>query len=233
MVAQVAPTNRSTAVVPALEIHALTKEYGGVPVFRGLDLVVPAGGSLAVVGPRGTGKTTLLGIAAGLIRPTWGTVRVGGIDPVRSPERLHKHTGVMFAEPSFYGWLTGREALLFQGRFAGSTAGWSERRCRELLTIAGLEGAAKERVEWYLPAIRRRLAIVQALVCDPDVVLLDEPAASFEGPDRLEILKVLERLTGVTTVVFTTDRLSDADSTGTDAVLFHHGRVEPAVGTSG
>jgi len=233
MVAQVAPTDRSTTTVPALEIHALTKEYGGVPVFRGLDLAVPAGGSLAVAGPRGAGKTTLLGLAAGLIRPTWGTVRVGGIDPVRSPERLQKHVGLMFVEPSFYGWLTGREALLFKGRFARSSAGRSERRCRELLTIAGLEGAADERVECYSAAMRRRLAIVQALGCGPDVLLLDEPAASFEGPDRLEVLKVIERLRGVTTVVFTTDRLSDADSTGAGAVLIHDGRVGPAVRTSG
>jgi len=74
---------------------------------------------------------------------------------------------------------------------------------------------------------------VRALGCGPDVLLLDEPAASFEGPDRLEVLKVIERLTGVTTVVFTTDRLSDADSTGAGAVLIHDGRVGPAVRTSG
>jgi ABC-type multidrug transport system ATPase subunit len=63
-------------------------------------------------------------------------------------------------------------------------------------------------------------------------LLLDEPAASFEGPDRLEILKVIERLTSVTTIIFTTDRLSDADSTGADAVLIQGGRLEPAVRTS-
>lgn len=209
---------------PTIEIRGLTKEFGRVPVLWGLDLDVQAGSTVAVVGARGAGKTTLLSIVAGLLRPTCGEVRICGLDATRDAARLRKRIGVLLQAPRFYGWLTGRETLQFCARFSSLNSCRFDRRADEVLAFVDLFGVADDRVETYSAGMRRRLGIAQALLGSPDLLLLDEPGMLLDAAERSDVFRLLQRLQGSATILFTTDEPQDAGHVADEVAVLRRGR---------
>ncbi len=206
----------------ALLARGLSKRFGRAWALRDVDLEAPAGSCLAVLGPNGAGKSTLLRIAAGLARPSAGSLTVGELAAARRESRAR--IGFVGHETLLYPALTARENLLFAARLHG--LGDAGERADAALAAAGLEALADRPAGALSRGQAQRVAIARGLVHDPDVVLLDEP---FTGLDRPAAERLADRLAdlhqGSRTVVLVTHEVSLAPRIADRAVVLAGGRV--------
>lgn len=207
-----------------VETRSLSKKYGDVEALRGLDLSVPAGSVFGFLGPNGSGKTTTLSILAGLSEPTSGQAWVSGLDVVHEGTAVRERIGFLRQDPRFYSWMTGHQTLTFVGEFFGVTGKAAGRRSSELLELVDLAGAADRRVGGYSGGMRQRLGIAQALMGSPEVLLLDEPASSLDPAGRYEVMHIMERLRGSTTVFYSTHILQDVERVADEVAIVSRGQ---------
>lgn len=177
---------------PAVEIEGLARRFGMRWALRGVDLRVEPGEAVALLGRNGSGKTTLLRVVATLLRPTRGRVRVAGRDVVREAAAVREHVGMMGHAPGLYDDLTAAENLRFAVRMMGRVV--EEQRIAEALAAVGLAAEAGERVRGFSAGMRRRLVLARLRLQRPDVLLLDEPYASFDA-EGVELLNAFVRET--------------------------------------
>lgn len=201
----------------AITTSGLTKRYGAngaIVALDDLDLEVPAGSITGVLGPSGSGRTTLLRILAGLARPTRGSAVILGIS-VRSRRgvELRRKVGVLPSDDAIYEWMSGREQLSFAAELAGIGRLDIPARVSAMLERVGLTALADARTPLYDLAQRRRLGLAQTLIGEPEVVLLDEPAAALDPAARAELLGLVGDLRGRATVL-----LSTADPANVEAI---------------
>jgi ABC-2 type transport system ATP-binding protein len=181
-----------------IETTNLTKHYGDVKAVRGLDLEVEAGSIHGFVGPNGAGKSTTMQMLVGAVTPTVGDANIGG-DPAGSLAARGK-IGYAPQDPSFYESMTARSYLRYMCRV--SDAGDVGDRVVELLSWLDLADAADQPIEGYSGGMRRRLGLAQALVHDPELLILDEPTAELDPEGRASIIEALENLTDDGKTVF-------------------------------
>lgn len=162
---------------PALKTTALTKQYRGRPVVRDLNFQVSPGEVYALVGPNGAGKTTVIRLVSGLAFPSSGEVTLLGGDPHRDPG-VRAGLGAMVEAPAaFYPYLSGRANLQLQARLAG---GVSDSRITEVLNMMELGPAAERNVGVYSLGMRQRLGVAAAIMTNPSMLILDEPASGMD-----------------------------------------------------
>ncbi len=175
----------------ALATHGLHKRYGSRIALAGLELSVPAGVVYGFLGPNGAGKTTTMRLLTGLIRPDAGTIELlgrpfGG----RDRKRLFE-VGALIESPSFYPYLSARENLR---ALAATGATVSSQRIEELLELVGLRERAKDKVSGYSLGMKQRLGIAGALLSDPRLLLLDEPANGLDPAGIVAMRATLKHL---------------------------------------
>jgi ABC-2 type transport system ATP-binding protein len=175
---------------PPIEVRGLVKRYGHLTAVAGVDLTVNVGDVYGYLGPNGAGKTTSLRMMLGLIRPTAGTVRLFGRDPMLSVDALHGVAGFVEA-PTFYPYLTGRRNLELLAAFDGGDAPTRIDRALETVELAD---RAKDRVGGYSHGMRQRLGIAAALLRDPRLLLLDEPATGLDPAGMRDMRVLIRRL---------------------------------------
>ncbi len=175
-----------------IELTALTKRYGSFTAVDAIDLRVPKGELFGFLGPNGAGKTTTLRMIAGILRPTGGNVRIGGVDIAADPIAAKRILGFIPDRPFIYEKLTGIEFLRFVGGLYSQNGKDIEHRSRELLALFDLEQWRDELVESYSHGMRQKLIISSALVHKPDVIVVDEPMVGLD-PKAARILKDLFR----------------------------------------
>ena len=196
-----------------IRVHSLTKRYGTEAALDSVDLTVPEGSVYGLVGPNGAGKTTLLSILAGLRRPTSGSVEIdAGVE----------HRAVLPDAPRFDKWLTAREVVALAADLGGVR---DEHRIHAVLEDAGLEGAADRAVGGFSRGMLQRLGIAATLVTDPKLVMLDEPAAALDPAGRREVLDVIERMRGTSTVLFSSHILGDVQAVCDWVGILDRGRL--------
>jgi ABC-2 type transport system ATP-binding protein len=174
----------------ALTAREVEKRYGQTEALRGVSLEVGEGELVGLLGPNGAGKSTLTKIACGLVRPTAGTVEVGGHPAGSEPARAA--LGYLAELFRFPGWMSADELLSLHQRLAGSDGGASERSA--LLDLVGLADSASTRVEAMSKGMQQRLGIAQALIGEPRVLLLDEPTSALDPVGRRIVREVLNGL---------------------------------------
>jgi ABC-2 type transport system ATP-binding protein len=210
----------------AVSTRGLTKRFGTVVALDGLDLDVPRGVVFGLLGPNGAGKTTTIRLLTGLARPTAGSASVNGIEVTKGDgASLRSTLGVLDQEPRFYGWMTGRELLELVGRLLGLQGGELRSRVDETLVRVGLADAAKRRIGGYSGGMRQRLGIGQAIVGDPELLILDEPVSSLDPEGRRDLLALIAELRESATVVFSTHVLSDVERVCDRVGILDHGRL--------
>jgi ABC-2 type transport system ATP-binding protein len=175
-----------------IRLTNLTKRYGSFTAVDGIDLEVPRGELFGFLGPNGAGKTTSLRMIAGILRPTGGTVEIGGIDVSRDPIAAKAKLGFIPDRPFIYEKLTGAEFLRFVAGLYSQSGPDVDRRANELLALFDLEQWRDELVESYSHGMRQKLIISSAFVHRPEVIVVDEPMVGLD-PKAARILKDLFR----------------------------------------
>jgi len=174
--------------------HELTKRYGDVVAVDSLSFGVQRGEIYGLLGPNGAGKTTTILMLLGLAEPTSGEARVLGLDPARQPLEVKRHVGYLPDSVGFYGRMSGRENLRYTARLNGILQTDAEATITELLEQVGLDEAAERLVDTYSRGMLQRLGIADALVKEPDVLILDEPTTAIDPTGVAELLTLIRRL---------------------------------------
>lgn len=197
---------------PAFHVQDLTVSFGRGPAaispLRGLDLEVPRGQFLCVLGPSGQGKSTLLRCLAGLQEPTSGTVLAQG-RPVQGPDA---NLGMVFQQDAIPAWLRVRDNISFGPRLRGIPAREWEPRVRHFLDAVGLAGRERAWPKELSGGMRKRVAIASVFANDPDILLMDEPFGSLDYFTRATLHETLLQLWAETekTIVFVTHDVDEA-----------------------
>ncbi len=194
-----AVTNSPPGTGFALRTQGLVKRYGSRPALQGLDLAVPQGVVYGFLGPNGAGKTTLMRLLVGLIRPDAGRIELLG-QPYdwRQRERLHD-VGALVESPVFYDYLSGRDNLR---ALAASGARVPDARVDEVLALVGLAERGRDKAGRYSLGMKQRLGIAAALLSDPRLLLLDEPANGLDPGGIVAMRETLRHLTRQGKTVF-------------------------------
>ncbi len=194
----------------AIRIESLYKDFGLIHALQGLDLVIQQGSVFGFLGPNGAGKTTTLRILTGLAQPTQGRAWIGGLDILTQGGEISRMVGYLPEEPLFYSWMTPREFLEYSGRLFGLSAGELKKRIPELLDLTGLSKSDR-RIGGFSRGMRQRLGLAQALINQPQILLLDEPASALDPAGRREVLELIKEMRGKCTVMMSTHILADVE----------------------
>jgi ABC-2 type transport system ATP-binding protein len=212
-----------------VEAHGLGKRYGDVWALRDLDLVVPAGSVIGLLGHNGAGKTTTVRLLTTLAAPSEGTARVAGFDLAAEPDRVRAQIGAVAQEATVDGLLTARGNLEMIGRLHHLPRSEARARASELLELFGLGDVADRLAKTYSGGMRRRLDLAATLVSRPAVLFLDEPTTGLDPASRRNLWDLLRGLTDDgATLVLTTQYLEEADALAEQIVVLDHGRVAAA-----
>jgi ABC-2 type transport system ATP-binding protein len=179
---------------PPIVAEGLTKRYGDLVAVDGLDLELRRGEIFGLLGQNGAGKTTTILMLLGLTEPSAGTARVLGLDPARDALRVKRQVGYLPDSVGFYGDMTGRQNLRYTARLNGLRGAAAEATIDESLAHVGLGDRAESRTDTYSRGMLQRLGIADALVKDPEILILDEPTASIDPIGVVEILQLLRQL---------------------------------------
>src|SRR5688572_4547849 len=177
-----------------IRTRGLTKRYDDLVAVDHLDLDIHAGEIFGLLGQNGAGKTTTILMLLGLTEPSGGAARVVGLDPSRGPLDVKRRVGYMPDSVGFYGDLTGRENLRYTARLNRLPRDLTETTIDEVLEQVGLSDRADDKTETYSRGMLQRLGIADALVKDPDVLILDEPTTAIDPLGVTEVLELLRRL---------------------------------------
>ena len=212
-----------------IEVEGLTKVYGGSHGAKALDGVsfsVPKKGVFGFLGPNGAGKTTTIRILATVLDPTAGTVRIDGHDLRADPLAVKEKLGLMPDEVLFYPTLTGLQHLLYYASFYGMRRADARKRGRDLLEQFGLGGDMEKKVKAYSHGMKKRLALAQCLLHDPEVLIMDEPANGLD-PQGIRWLRDLLRSQADAgrTVLISSHVLAEVAQTVDEVVIIHRGKL--------
>lgn len=217
---------RSDEPTPDLAVatRGLTKAYGRQVALTGLDMSVPTGKVYGFLGPNGSGKTTALRLLTGLLRPNAGTIRLFG-----TPYTWHDRTrlfkvGSLIETPSFYPYLSGAENLEV---LAASGPPTDLRRIDQVLQYVGMSGRAKSPVQTYSLGMKQRLGIAAAMLSDPDLLLLDEPANGLDPGGMVAMRETLRYFTAELgkTVIISSHLLHEVEMLADVVGIIDHGRL--------
>jgi ABC-2 type transport system ATP-binding protein len=206
--------------------EGLSKRFGELWALRDLDLVVPAGSVLGLLGHNGAGKTTAVRILTTLALPTTGRARVAGHDVVTEAQEVRERIGLAAQAATVDGLMSARRNLELVGRLYHLPRAVARARADELLERLGLAAEAERLVKTFSGGMRRRLDLAATLVANPPVLFLDEPTTGLDPHSRNELWDLLRELVrDGTTLLLTTQYLEEADRLADDIVVLDHGRV--------
>jgi oleandomycin transport system ATP-binding protein len=209
-----------------IRADGLAKSFGDTRALDGVDLAVPAGTVLGLLGPNGSGKTTTVRILATLLAPSSGRASVAGYDVVEQAAGVRTVIGLTGQYAAVDDALTGSENLVMVGRLLHLGRADASRRAEELLDRFDLADAGHRPVKTYSGGMRRRLDLALSIVGRPQVLFLDEPTTGLDPRSRIQLWSIIRELVGDgATVLLTTQYLDEADRLADTIAVLDHGRV--------
>ena len=226
--ATAAPTNdAATSDKPvAVRAQQLTKRYGNLLAVNQLDLVVPRGSIFGLIGPNGAGKSTTFAMMASLLLPTSGRIVVMGADPSRKPRTVRRRMGYMPDTLGVYDNLRVDEYLqFFAASYGIAPTEWTD-LVDGLLELVDLSVKRSAMVNSLSRGMKQRLSLARALVHDPELLILDEPASGLDPRARVELRELLKTLNGMgKTIIISSHILSELEEMCTDVAIMEAGKL--------
>ncbi len=209
-----------------LKIEKLQKTYGKYHALNGLDMEIPEGALYGFVGPNGAGKTTTIKIMTGLLMPDSGSVKIGGIDVLRTPQQLKRKIGYVPDHFGVYDNLKVSEYMEFFASCYGLEGLKSRKRCSTLLEQVGLEDKEDFFVDGLSRGMKQRLCLARALIHDPALLIMDEPTAGLDPRTRLEFRNIVMELNEMgKTVLISSHLLEDLSELCTHIGIIESGKM--------
>lgn len=210
----------------AITTDGLEKSHQEITILKGVNLNVPRNSIFGFLGPNGAGKTTTIKLLLGLSRPTAGKAVVFGQDVVANSLAIRRRIGYLPQEPRFFDYMTPRQTLEFALRFYAAGSRFDlKKRIAESLDLVGLADKADRPVKQFSGGEKQRLGIAQAQVHQPDLLILDEPAANLDPMGRRDVLQIMERLRQHSTIFYSTHILDDVQRVSDAAAILKNGRL--------
>jgi ABC-2 type transport system ATP-binding protein len=206
-------------------IENLTKYYNKFLALDNLSLSVAENENVGLLGPNGAGKSTTLKILCGLIRSSSGTAYVDGINVAEKPEQALSRIGAIVETPEFYSFLTPEEILGYLGRLRGMQGDGLKKRIEKVISLVRLEDWSTVKVEKFSRGMKQRLALAQALLHDPPVLILDEPALGLDPRGVVEFREIIEGVGREKTVFFASHQLVEVAQICSQVAIIDHGRL--------
>ena len=207
-----------------IETRDLVKDFGKFHALKGITLEVPAGSIYGFVGPNGAGKTTTIKLLTRLLTPSAGRIWILGESNHLS--RSMKNVGYLPEQPVLYGYLTGREFLDFIGRLYGIDRTGRKEQINNLIERVGLGSRADSLIRGYSRGMTQRLGLAQAMVNDPELLILDEPLSNLDPIGRKEIRDIiLDLKKNGKSIFFSSHILSDAEMIADRVGILNQGRL--------
>jgi ABC-2 type transport system ATP-binding protein len=210
-----------------LRVEKLDKQFGRVQALKGVDIVLDKPGVYGFLGPNGAGKTTTFKLIGGLLKPTGGTVLIDGVDVKTDTARAVSKLGILFDQPAYYPYLSGRENLSVFNRWMGLD---DTDHADRLLDMVGLGGAGGRKAGGYSWGMKRRLGIAAALLGDPAILLLDEPTNGLDPAGIADMRKLLPRLAWEEkrTVLLSSHRMEEVAQICDHVTIINKGEIAAA-----
>jgi len=209
----------------SIMIENLSKYYNNFLALDNLSLKVKRNEDVALVGPNGAGKTTALKILCGLLRPSSGTAYINGINVIEERERALSEVGAIVETPEFYPFLTPDETLSYLGRLRGMDGHELKSRINEVLKLIKLDEWADVRIEKFSRGMKQRLALAQAMLHDPPILILDEPTLGLDPRGMVEMREILKEARKEKTVFFASHMLAEVVQVCDKVALIDRGRL--------
>ena len=213
-----------TSHAPILEIDGLGKRFGRVTALHGIDITLNEPGVYGFLGPNGAGKSTTFKLICGLLRPTAGSVRIGGVDVQADHRRAVSQIGMHFDSPAHYPYLTGPQNLRVIAQWLGMQL---DKRIQELIDLVGLGDASGKRVAAYSWGMKQRLSLAGALLSDPALVLMDEPTNGLDPAGIADVRRLLPQLAyeQKRTIFLSSHRMEEVEQICDHVTIINEGRI--------
>ena len=207
-----------------LTIFQLSKQYRrDIWGLRDFDLELKPG-VIGLLGPNGAGKSTLMRMLATITQPSAGTIHWNGVDIAKSPDSLRSVLGYLPQDFGVYPNLTALEFLEYMAAIKGMDGKTARRRIDELLVLVNLVQATKRPLGGYSGGMKQRVGIAQALLNDPQLLIVDEPTVGLDPEERVRFRNLLSDLSGERIILLSTHIVSDVEATATDIVIINKGQ---------
>jgi ABC-2 type transport system ATP-binding protein len=211
-----------------IQIAELSKNYGRHQAVDKISFDVAPGEIVGFLGPNGAGKTTTLRMLTGFLPPTSGAARIAGHDIFRESLEVRKHIGYMPENVPLYTEMRVREYLRFRGTLRGLSGGNLRKRLGEVLEICGLEDVRRKMIKTLSKGYRQRVGLADALIHEPDLLILDEPTNGLDPNQIRSIRRLIKDLGQKHTILLSTHILSEVEMTCNKVVIIDEGRVKAA-----
>jgi len=208
-----------------IEVQHLTKRYGPVTAVDDISFTVERGEILGFLGPNGAGKTTTMRVLTGYMPPTEGKAFVAGYDVMEKPIEAKRRIGYLPETPPLYPELTVREYLSFVAKIKGVPRGERKARVEEMMRKTHVDDVANRHCGKLSKGYRQRVGLAQALMHNPDVLILDEPTAGLDPKQIIETRQLIRGLAGDHTIILSTHILPEVSQTCQRVVIINRGKV--------
>lgn len=214
-----------TTSTPMIEVSNLTKYYGDFPAIENISFTVEKGEILGFLGPNAAGKTTTMRILTGFMPPTSGYAKIAGFDVVDQSLEARRHIGYLPETVPLYTEVNVLEYLDFMGRIRGMDKQWRRRRIDEVIGICRLEAYRSSLIGKLSKGFRQRVGVAQAILHEPEVLILDEPTIGIDPIQVVETRNLIKGFGGEHTVILSTHILPEVSMVCQRVIIIHEGQV--------
>ncbi|WP_088053224.1 ABC transporter ATP-binding protein [Virgibacillus dakarensis] len=208
-----------------LELNNITKNYDDTVVLNDVSFSLEPG-VYGLLGSNGSGKTTLFRIICGVIKQNAGTVNYNHDDARTNPDAFRSVLGFLPQDFSYYPDFTGMKFMLYIAALKGINKNFAKKRCLELLKLVGLEDVKNKKIKKYSGGMKQRLGIAQAMINDPEVLILDEPTVGLDPKERVRFRNLISSFSENKIVILSTHIVSDVEYIADEILVLNQGKLE-------
>ena len=216
---------QETTTTPMIEVNNLTKYYGDFPAIENVSFTVNKGEIVGFLGPNAAGKTTTMRVLTGFMPPTSGSAKVAGFDVVDQSLEARRRIGYLPETVPLYTEMSVVDYLDFMGRIRGMSKQWRRRRISEVIDICRLEEYGSSLIGKLSKGFRQRVGIAQAVLHEPEVLILDEPTIGIDPIQVVETRNLIKGFGGEHTVILSTHILPEVSMVCERVIIIHEGQV--------